>query len=136
MLLLAACGRSESPVSAHPTATPGFGEDVSDRLGPALITDADSGKTFIYPIAGEFSFELDAARHPVADLDRTECPNVQPLKRLAPNGPKEYPIGFLVNRRGSCTVRNGDFFVKIDVCVQATSPTKSVCRVTGYNEEP
>lgn len=101
-----------------------------------MITEQRDGETLIYGIADEFSFDLDAAEYPPSSLDRSECRVIQPLKRLAPNGPDRYPIGFVVNKRGKCTIRNGSFDVKIDVCIQATDGSKTVCRLTDYNEPP
>jgi hypothetical protein len=133
---LVGCNRTTTTLAPAATQSPGYGEDVSDRLGPATIKDDDSGKTFIYPIGGEFSFDLHPSNFPPASLDRSECPNVQALKRLAPNGPSRYPLGFIVNRQAACTIRNGEFHVSIVVCVDATSESRNVCRVTGQEDPP
>src|SRR5882672_9454510 len=109
LVSLVGCGgRPAGRVSAEPASSPTY--------GPAVITEREFAKTFTYPIAGELSFQLDPTKHPAGTLDVSGCA-VQRLKRLSPNGPSAYPVGFVVNAASECTARTGNFYVKIKTVI-------------------
>jgi hypothetical protein len=77
------------------------------------ITEANSGGEV--QVGGEttrFSICLDEATHPLSHLSTTGCPFGY-ISNLSVAGPDSYPIGYEVTAGGSCTVRNGNFAVKI-----------------------
>ena len=79
----------------------------------ALVTEVDAGRDV--HVGGEtnrFSVCLDERRHPLRRLSTVGCPFGQ-VSNLSLAGPDSYPIGFQVIRAGWCTVRDGDYSVRI-----------------------
>jgi hypothetical protein len=79
----------------------------------ASVTEADAGREVqVGGMTSRFSICLDEARHPFRQLDVAGCP-VGYVSNLSLAGPESYPIGYEVTAAGSCTVRNGDYQVRI-----------------------
>ncbi len=77
------------------------------------VTEADAGHEIqVHGATSRFSICLDETKHPLRQLDTTDCPFGY-VSNLSVRGPDSYPIGFQVIRGGSCTVRDGDYEVRI-----------------------
>lgn len=100
-LLVTACGESPQRSGSGSPGREGF------------ITERDSGKKLTIEETTRFGFWLREADHPFEDLDISTCKFLGQVTNWSLEGPDRYPIGFQVTRAGSCTVRNGDFHVRI-----------------------
>jgi hypothetical protein len=77
------------------------------------VTEADAGsEVHVEGAVARFSVCLDETKHPLRLLVTAGCPFGY-VSNLSANGPDSYPIGFQVTAPGSCTIRNGDFQVRI-----------------------
>ena len=79
----------------------------------ALVTEADAGRQVqVRRVTTRFSVCLDEVKHPLRQLNTANCPFGY-VSNLSVRGPDSYPIGFEVTDAGSCTVRDGDYQVRI-----------------------
>lgn len=79
-----------------------------------FITEANTGEVFSYKETSRFGICLDAKRHPLKNLDTTDCKSmIGHVSNWSFRGPNNYPIGFAVTGAGSCVIRNGAFHVRI-----------------------
>jgi hypothetical protein len=115
---------TDAPAVAPPTiprtgattpSTAGSDADGECSSMHPSVTEADAGGVVeIEGVTDRFPICLDEARHPVRRLDTTDCPFGY-VSNLSLRGPDSYPIGFEATAVGSCTVRDGDFRVRIVV---------------------
>jgi hypothetical protein len=127
LILSAACSDDDSATEAATSSTvstPGDGSAASSTASttspPALLdcTDADvteaaaGQQVQVGTVTSRFAICLDEAKHPLRELTVDGCPFGY-VSNYSLNGPGNYPIGFEVTRSGSCTVRNGDYQVRV-----------------------
>jgi photosystem II stability/assembly factor-like uncharacterized protein len=81
----------------------------------ALVTEADAGgEVDVEGVGTRFSICLDEASHPLRQLDTSGCA-LGAVSNLSVRGPDTYPIGFEATAVGACTIRDGDYEVRIVV---------------------
>jgi hypothetical protein len=110
-----ASSSSTLPPVSSTTAAPHAGGSAAPKCSEfnAQITEADSGGEV--NVGGEtsrFSICLDEAKHPLSQLGTAGCPFGY-VSNLSVAGPDNYPIGYEVTAKGLCTVRNGDYQVRV-----------------------
>ena len=106
---------STLPPTSSTTAAPQAGGSAGPKCSEfrAQITEADlGGEVHVGRETSRFSICLDEAKHPLSHLETAGCPFGY-VSNLSLAGPNLYPIGYEVTGKGSCTVRNGDFYVRV-----------------------
>jgi hypothetical protein len=100
-----------SDLISNKTAT-----DSANQSGQKLltVTEGFNGTTLDFSQGDNFSIFLIHTTYPKDKLQYKDCP-IAYVPSLSTNGSENYPVGFQVIGKGSCTVSNGDFSFKINV---------------------
>jgi hypothetical protein len=89
--------------------------DIQWMKNNAAITLESNGKTITFPVATRFSVFLDDDKYPVKALTCKPTWVIGYISNGSLRGPGRYPIMYEATAPGECTLRDGNFTVKIVV---------------------
>ena len=128
LVILTSCAISPTPsqqtTTATVTAQPASGGsvdstelvmDIQWMKNNAAITLESNGKTITFPVATRFSVFLDDDKYPVKALTCKPTWVIGYISNGSLRGPGRYPIMYEATAPGECTLRDGNFIVKIVV---------------------
>jgi hypothetical protein len=128
LVILTSCAISATPsrktATITVTAEPDSGSSVNSTelvmdiqwmKNNAAITLESNGKTITFPVATRFSVFLDDDKYPVKALTCNPTWIIGYISNGSLRGPGRYPIMYEATVPGECTLRDGDFTVKIVV---------------------
>ena len=128
LVILTSCAISPTPsqqtITATVTAQPASGGsvdstelvmDIQWMKNNAAITLESNGKTITFPVATRFSVFLDDDKYPVKALTCKPTWVIGYISNGSLRGPGRYPIMYEATAPGECTLRDGNFTVKIVV---------------------
>jgi len=130
LLLVILTGCATSPTSSQQTATvtvtaePDIGStinstesemDIQWMKNNAAITLKSKGQTFTFTVTTRFSVFLDDEKYPIKALTCEPAWVMGYISNGSFRGPDRYPIEYEATTPGECTLRDGDFAVKIVV---------------------
>ncbi len=118
--------REEKKETEAVTSTPPVSEAMNPNLSQSgglshvystqyEITEADMGKTFVYPLTSRFSVMLDGTKYAPQNLHCDKEGILGSISNIPSVAPSRFAKRFEAVARGLCTLIDGDFSVKIRV---------------------